>query len=186
MTRRAMQLLVFSVMIPILTGCAARVQATITAPDCRAPVSYSDAVPTASGEWLSVWEGDLEVVHHFEMNIHHFAIVLGFIPLTKPIVDLSTDFNRLLDKHQGDAIVHLTVESRLGSLTFYSGIFTLGLLLPAHSKTTIQGDIVRLRRAAAGVPPDPAHADAARLCEFEGCLTVQTNGVNGLSLPVDR
>ena len=124
----------------VLPGCSGA-SVRLTADHCRAPVSYSDAVPATDGKFYGVANGRLKVVHSFTVRIHRVSTFFGLIPLGRRTCDLSKFLNRQLERHDGDAIVHLRVEVQSGGLTGFASIPPLGAVLPGHVMCVVKGDV---------------------------------------------
>ena len=130
----------------IIQGCSAS-KLTLTAQNNDFPISFSEGLYGHNNE-LILREG-YEVVHHFKMEKSRFTWNFFQGKDTKR-VDLSSDFDELLNKHKGDAIVNLkiTAEDSAGVwfIFFLTGVVTLGLFAPNYVEATIEGDVIRLTR----------------------------------------
>ena len=127
----------------IQTGCAGG-SARIIAPNVIAPVSCSDAVWGSDGKVYSVEKGDLLPVAEFQETYRRASVFFTLIPLGSRTIDLSEYLNEQLKMHNGDAIVHLDVETYPTAWSYLSGTFLIsGAILPSYNISRIRGVVVR-------------------------------------------
>jgi len=68
------------------------------------------------------------------------------VPLNNRNWDISTNLNEMLQSTPGDAVVNVTVTAESCDL-FDGFIADLIPLIPSYTRTTVQGDIVRIPQA---------------------------------------
>jgi len=129
---------------------------TLTAKKNEFPISFSEGIFGYNNE-LIFREG-YEVVHHFKMEKSVFTwnawnIGKAWGPQLQgqdnpKRVDLSNEFDALLQSHNGEAIVNLKVKAEqnvgISLISLITGTITLGLLAPHRVTATIEGDVIRL------------------------------------------
>lgn len=143
--RRAMKLLILFAVI-FVSGCAVSTSnIRLTARDADFPISLTESVYDKDYRLLS--PKDYEVVHHFEL-IHTNTAYTAYFPTRR--VDLSEELRVILKSHSGDAITNLrvygTTKKTFGSCLSF---LTLGILAPAYVKTTVEGDVIKLKEQPA-------------------------------------
>ena len=145
--RASLRLILFGCGLGLLfslqTGCAGG-SARIIAPNVDAPVSCSDAVWGDDGKSYSVGNGDLQPIAEFKDTRRRASVFFTLIPLGSKTIDLSAYLNEQLKTHNGDAIVHLDVETYPTAWSYLSGMFIVpGIILPSYNINRISGLVVR-------------------------------------------
>lgn len=128
--------------VTALTGCAGA-NCRITANAVPQPVSCTPCVYDASGNIVKTTPD--EVVRHITFSKYKWTMLWMSVPLDGKNWDISTNLNEILQKTPGDAVVNVTVTAE--SCDFFDGLVAdLIPVIPSYSRTTVQGDIVRIPR----------------------------------------
>ena len=125
-----------------LTGCAGA-RTHVAAPTANVPISLSHAVRDADGSLVPRERREIVGALHDERTA--WGLLYSVIELT-PEKDISAAVNEQVARAGGDAVVNLRIETH-GCAWNYVPILDLLPVWPGCAKLTIDGDIVRVRRA---------------------------------------
>ncbi len=135
------RLAVIAILLLAAPGCVGG-NYKIAAPKFAQPVSATGAVYNERGEVCRVPE-QLEIVDHFTHKVRHWSIMWTMVDLSPDSHDVSSLLASSLQSGKGDAIINFEVTT---SNTGVLNVFGLVPLLPTMTTSTIEGDVVRLKR----------------------------------------
>lgn len=143
-------------LIALATGGCAGARTEIVAPHAAVPISLSHAVRAADGALVPA--ADREVVGTFHDERMAWGLFYSAVKLT-PEKDISDEVNAQVARAGGDAVVMLRIEAHACAASYFAVLNALPVW-PGCTKVTIDGDIVRVRRAAREPVPAVAAAEA--------------------------